>query len=227
MALAAMMRVFHCSPHLALNLLTGLVYGFGPPAFYLLSWKLSRQPGYSFAAALVWSLTSPVALLIPDHSLQLSSLWSARRLYLAFDWDELPHLTSLTLLPLALWSMARTLKSSRLLNYAMPGLAMAGMMLANMFGFVLAGLLAITVPLALEPRFRPSLLLRAALAAAAAYLVVSPWMPPSLLLTVRANAARNGDGAWSLQSAIALGIVAFSFWTVYRLSARYADRWAT
>src|SRR5437763_12342700 len=110
-AIALMNRVFHVSSALALNMLTALVYCLGPLAFYLLSWRLSRMPGYSFAAALTWSLISPVALLIPDRGFQLSTLWSARRLYLAFEWDDLPHLTSLTLLPLAVWSLSRALQS--------------------------------------------------------------------------------------------------------------------
>ena len=225
-AMAAMNRLFHWTPALALNVLTASIYCLGPLAFYLLSWRLTGLPGYSFAAALVWSLTSPVALLIPDFGFQLSSLWSARRLYLTLVYDDLPHLTSLTLLPLAAWALARALKSGRLLDYAVTAFAMAGMMLANMFGLILAGLLAITVPLALDRRFRPWLLLRAALAATAAYVAVSPWVPPSLLMTIRANASRNGDGEWSLQSVVALAIVAGSFAAVWRLSARYATEWA-
>jgi len=225
-AMAAMMRLFHCSPALALNFLTGLVYCLGPLAFYLLSWKLSRLPAYSFTGALAWSLVSPAALLMPDHGFQASSLGSARRLYLAFAWDDLPHLTSLTLLPLAVWSVARALKSRQPADYAITGFAMAAMMLANMFGVVLVGLVVITVPLALDRRLRPLLLLRAALAGATAYVVASPWLPPSLLMRVRANEAGNGEGGWSLPSAVAFGMVAFSLWTVWRLSARYINDWA-
>src|SRR5436190_19595040 len=101
------------------------------------------------------------------------------------------------------------------------------MMLANMFGVVLAGFLVITVPLALERSFRPLLLVRAVLVAALAYLLASPWLPPSLLLTIRANGSRNGENAWSFQSWAALGIVAVSLWIVWRLSARFASEWST
>ncbi len=225
--IAVINRVFHLSPALALNVLTASVYCFGPLAFYLLSWRLSRLPGYSFAAALSWSLASPLTLLIPDGRFLQFSLWSARRLHLAFDWDELPHLTSLTLLPLAVWSLACALQSRRLRDYATAGFAMSAMMLANMFGVVLTGLVALTVPLAMDRRFRLSLALRAALTAAMAYVVVSPWVPPSLLMTIRANAARNGEGASAAESAIALGIVVVCFWTVWRLSVRYTNHWPT
>ena len=226
-SIGAINRVMHLSPALALNVLTASVYCLGPLAFYLLSWRLSRLPGYSFAAALAWSLASPVALLIPDGRFLLSSVWSARRLHLAFDWDDLPHLTSLTLLPLAVWSLARALQSRRLRDYTIAGAAMTVMMLANMFGVVLTGLVVLTVPLAMDRRFRPSLVLRAVLTAAVAYVVVSPWVPPSLLMTIRSNGTRNGDGASSMEFAIALGIVGLSFWIVWRLSARYANHWGT
>jgi hypothetical protein len=224
-AMASMMRLFHCSAAFALNLLTGLVYCLGPVTFYLLSWKLSGRAGYSFAAALAWSLISPAALLIPDHGFQLSSLWSARRLYLAFEWDDLPHLTSLMLLPLAAWPLTRALQRGRPTDYALSILAMAGMMLANMFGAVLAGLLAITAALALDYPLRFSMLARAAMAIAAAYVVASPWVPPSLLMTIRANEAANGEGGWSVGSTVAFGIVAFCWWAVRRASAGYAREW--
>ena len=224
-AMTILNRLFHWSPPLALNFLTASVYCLAPLAFYLLSWRLSRLPGYSFAAALTWSLISPVALLIPDRGFQLSSLWSARRLYLLFDWDDLPHLTSLTLMPLAVWFLVRALKSGRLFDYVLTAFAMAGMMLANMFGAILVGLVVLTVPLALDRRLWPPLLLRAALTGAAAYVVVSPWVPPSLLMTIRAIGSRNGENAWSIQSAVALGIVAVSLWAVWWLSARYTMEW--
>ncbi len=215
--MAAVSRLFHCSPELALNRLTALVYCVGPVAFYLLSCRLSRRPGASFAAALAWALSSPIALLLPDHGFEVPALWSARRLYLAFNWDDLPHLTSLLLLPLAVWFLARALKSSRLFDYAVAGIAMAGMMLANVFGVVLAVFVALTVSLALDRRFRLSLLLRSALAVMGAYVVASPWLPPSLLLTIRAN----NEVALSSHSAIAFGIVALCFGIVWRLSAAY------
>jgi hypothetical protein len=223
--IAAMMRWFHCSPELALNVLTGLVYCLGPLAFYLLSWRLSGRPGLSFTAALAWSLTSPAALLIPDHGFQASSLWSARRLYLAFEWDDLPHLTSLTLLPLAVLCLTRALKTSRPLDYTLTCLTMAGMMLANMFGFVLVAFVVVTIPFSLERRFRTLVLLKTALTATAAYVLASPWMPPSLLITVRANEAGNGEVAAALESLVAFAAAALSFWTVWRLSSRYALEW--
>jgi hypothetical protein len=224
-AVGVIMRVLHCAPPLALNALTTVIYSAGPVVFYPVSWRLSRRPGYSFAAALIWSLLSPVALLIPDFGFQPGLIGSGRRLYLTFEWDDLPHLTSLTIAPLAVWTLASALKSSRLIQYGLAALAMSAMMLANMFGVVLVALLVITIPFALEDRFQPSLFLRCALTAAGAWIVASPWVSPSLLATIRRNEAGNGETSGTVNAMLALGIVALSFWAVGRFAGRYKDHW--
>lgn len=225
--IAAISRLFRCSLPLSLNVLTTAVYCLGPISFYLLSWRLSRRPGYSFAAALAWSLLSPAGLAMPDPGFHWQSFWGPRRLHLAFEWDDLPHLTGLTLLPLASWGLVCALERRRPLDYAIAGAAMAGMMLSNMFGAVLAAFLAITLPLAVDCYPRRATLLRAALIAGASYVIVSPWLSPSLLLAMRANESSNGEGPWSQQAAMGLAITAIAIWVVSRLSVRWGARWAT
>lgn len=225
--IAGLVHGLHWSPALALNRLTAAIYCLGPLTFYLLSWRLSARAGYSFAAALAWSLLSPAQLVMPDAALHWTALWAPTRVQVAFVWDDLPHLTSLALLPLAVWGLERALRHGRMLDYVIAILAMAGMMLSNMFGFVLAALVVITVPLALEPGWRPALLLRAMLTAGLTYAIVSPWLPPSLLLTIRTNETRNREGGWSPQALLALAIVVAVMWSVRKLSARYAAKWGT
>jgi hypothetical protein len=224
--IAAIMRVLHCGPALALNVLTAAVYCAGPVSFYILSWRLSRLAGYSFAAALTWSLTSPAALLLPDPG-QTTSFWNARRLELAVVWDDLPHLTSLALLPLAVWFLARALRSSRIRDYVLAAVTMSAMILANMFGAVLVALMVITIPLSIELRFWPSHFVKSALTVATAYLIASPWLPPSLLLTIRRNETGTGEVAWSPKALAALLLMALAFWITRRLSIRYGTDWPT
>jgi hypothetical protein len=220
-SIAAISSIFHCSEERALNALTAAVCCLGPLIFYTVSWRLSRRPGYSFAAAMACSLWSPV--LSPMDGMPF---WYPQRLLLAFMWDDLPHLTSLALLPIALWGLARALERRRPLDYAITGMALAGMMLANMFGFVLAAFLLLTVPLAMDREPRPALLVRSALLGAVTYILVSPWIPPSLLLTTRANESRNGEAPWTLQAALALVITAVVLAVVWRLAARHVANWA-
>jgi hypothetical protein len=224
-ATAGIARLFQCSIPLAFHALTGLVYCLGPALLYLAGWRLFQAPGYSFVAALAYSLLSPTEWIVPDNAFHFSSVLSARRMYLMFDWDDLPHMTALALVPPAVLLLGRALESRRFLHHGLAGALLTCMMLANMFGLVLGALVAVTVPLAIEPRFRPALLLRSAMLSAAAYVVVSPWLPPSLLRTVRFIAAHRGESDTPLHSLIAFAIVLPAAWIVWRFASRADIGW--
>ena len=225
---AIIARLFQVSLPLAFNTLTGLVYCLGPVLLYVASWRLFRAPGYSFVAALAYSLLSPVQIIAPDPGLHAAAAFGDRRMYLAFDWDDLPHLTSLALFPIAVLLLARALERRRWLDTCLAGLPMAAMMLANMFGLTLVALATITVPLALERRFRPALFFRAAAIASAAYLAVCPWLPPSLLLTVRRTAVLDGEADTLLHTLESLAVVvavSAVVWLIARRCAEWPLRW--
>jgi hypothetical protein len=216
----------HSSYALGLHQLTGVTYCVTPLLLYLASWKLSGAAGYSFAAALICSLFSPITLLVPDGVFHFSNLWTARRLYLIFDWDDLPHITSLTLLPVAVWSLRKALRSQNRLPYAICGIAMAGMMLANMFGMVLVAMTIVTVPLALEIRPRLTDFLKASAVALCAYIVICPWIPPSLIRTIRTNSILDTEAGKLSGTLLALGIAALVGLAINRLAARRIGNWA-
>jgi hypothetical protein len=224
--IAAIARLEHCSPALALHQLTGVTYFLTPVLLYLASWRLSAAAGYSFAAALACSLLSPITLIVPDTTFHISSLGDARRLVVMFDWDDLPHVMCITLAPLAVWFLSRALKRRSWLDYGVTGLVMAGMMLANMFGLVLTALIVITVPLTLEWRPRPSHFIGAATTSACAYIVVCAWLPPSLILKIHSNSVLDGEAAQTFFALIAFGIVAMVCAGVHSIAVRRVDNWA-
>jgi hypothetical protein len=223
-ATAVLGRLFHVSLPLAFHSLTGLVYCLGPALLYVASWRLFRAPGYSFAAALAYSLLSPAQLIVPDSGFHPADVLGARRMHLVFDWDDLPHLTSLALFPIAVLFLARALERRRWLDTCLATLTMAVMMLANMFGVVLVALATLTVPLAMERRFHPALFLRAALTAAAAYLAVCPWLPPSLLLSIRRMALLDGEADTLPRAFLALAVVGVVCFIVWHMASR-VDEW--
>jgi hypothetical protein len=224
-SIAAVSHLFHCSLELALNLICASVYCAPPLLFYLLSWRLSHRAGYSFVATMVWSLASPIALLMPDAGLHPLSFGDPRRLILLFQWDDLPRVTSLAFFPLAAWGMSRALERPRPLYYAAAGIGIAGMMLPNTVGAVLTALLVVTLPLAMSPHRPLALLKRAALIAVAAYVVISPWLPPSFFITTRSNEARNGEAQWSFPSVLALAITLAATWIVWRIATHKLKSW--
>ena len=228
-ATALIARLFHVSLPLAFHALTGLVYCLGPMLLYLASWRMFRAPGYSFAAALAYSLLSPAQLIVPDPSFHAADMFGARRMYLVFDWDDLPHMASLALFPIAVLLLARALERRRWLDACLAGLPMAVMMLANMFGVILVGIATVTVPVGLERRFRSALFLRAVAIAATAYLVVCPWVPPSLLLTIRHDAVIDNEADTrfhTLEALAALGAVSIVVWFIAsRRGSEWPLRW--
>ena len=224
-SIAALARLLHSSPALALNIIMGLVYCLGPLALYGAMWRLTKAPDYSFLAALLYCLAAPPENVDPGGGFGLAWFATARRASRLFEWDDLPHHACLMLFPVAVWLLARALKGRRPLDYAMTGAAMAAMMLASMFGFVLSALAAVTVPLAMENRLWPSGLPRAALLAAAAYLVASPWTPPSILLAIGSNAVFDGEADWSARGFLALAILAFAWLCVWLVSRRRIRDW--
>lgn len=225
-ATAALANLLRISLPMALHALTGLVYCLGPVLLYVAGWRLFRAPGYSFAAALAYSLLSPSQLVAPDSGgFHAAAIWGARRMYLVFDWDELPHMTSLALLPVAVFFLARALQSRRWFHSGLAASLMAAMMLANMFGAVLVAIVTLTVPLALERRFHPAAMVRSGLTATAAYLAVCPWLPPSLLFTIRRNAALDGEGDTLPHALAAFLVIAAVSAMVWFLASRSAAEW--
>lgn len=223
---AYLSRVEHCSYELAFNQISGATYCLLPIVFYLVSWRLSGRPGYSFIAASVCSLLSPISLLLPDASFRWSLAGDARRLFLIFGWDDLPHIMSLALLPGAVWSLYRALTNGGWRFYWISALTMSAMMLANMFGAILAALVVVTVPWTLPEGTRLRSFANAAITAACAYVMVCSWLPPSLILTIRKNSILDGEAATTFVSMIALCVVAVAAANVRWLSARRTSLWA-
>jgi hypothetical protein len=225
-ATAALAHLLGISLPMALHALTGLVYCLAPVLLYAVSWRLFGAPGYSFAAALAYSLLSPSQLVVPDAGgFHAAAVLGARRLYLLFDWDELPHMTSLALLPVAVFFLARSLERRRSLDTGLAALLMAAMMLANMFGAVLVAMVALTVPLAMERRFHPAAVVRSGMTAVAAYLAVCPWLPPSLLFTIRRNTALDGEADTLPHALAAFLIIAAASAAVWFLASYRGAPW--
>jgi hypothetical protein len=224
-SIAAVSRILHVSPALALHAITGLAYCLGPLALYIAMWRVTRAPGASFLTALVYALAAPAEFVDPRGGHGLAWLITMRRSYRLFEWDDLPHLAAFALFPLAVWLLARALKSRRAPAYVLAGAVMAAMMLASMFGFVLAALAVLTVPVAMENRLDTPYLARAALVAAAAYLAVCPSMPPSLLRAIGTDAHIDGEADWSARGFLALGILLFVWLLAWYGARRYGRDW--
>lgn len=190
----------------AFGCVSGFFYCLGPLALFLVSWRLTRMPGASFLAALVYSLTSTTQLLLPDNAFHLSDIWQPRRLYLVAVWDETPHLAAVSLLPFAIFFLARSLERRRVWWYAAAAATMGLLTLASAFGPVIAAIAAICLLIAHRPEPLASKFWVLAAIGSYAYLTAMAWVPPSVLRAIRESTVASDREGWSLGSLTALGL---------------------
>src|SRR5260221_10111912 len=130
---AAIARLSGLSGAHGFQIVSGGVYCLGPAGLFLMAWQLPRRAGWSFVAAAVYSLSSASELLLPDTNFSLSHIRGARRLYISFVWDELPHQLALALACLAVLFLARALRDRRFHSFVWAGLLISLTLLASAF----------------------------------------------------------------------------------------------
>ncbi len=223
--MAVISRLTAITPAMALHVVTGLVFCMGPLLLYIAAWRLTRAPGYSFFAALAYLAAFPAEHLDPSSGFGLAWFVTTRRAYRLLEWDDLPHLLCLAIVPLAVWALARALEKRRPWCEAFAAALFAAMMTASMFGVVLTAIVASTVPAAVAGFRFTRAMLRSALIALAGYALASPWTNPSLIKTVRSVALMDGEMDWSSRGFLALGILALAGVGVWWLSSRFIHEW--
>ena len=209
---------------LALQSITGFVYCLAPLSLFLMAWLMTRAPGCSFLAALLYSLTSPTQLIVPDAEFAWRHFWDARRLYLVAVWDDTPHLTAVALLPMVILFLTLAIRKRRPVYYAILVLLIVLMALASNFGPVEV-LTAAVCLIAVFPRkdYSRNALLVISIGLAA-YAIVAPFLPPSMLVAIR-KASANAEGGWTAGSITALGIVLLGWIVLWHVLARWTADW--
>ena len=169
---------------LALQRMSGVVYCLAPLTLFLMAWLLTRAPGYSFLAGLFFSLISPTQLLAIDPGFAYRNALDARRLYMVAMWDDLPHLTALTLLPLIILFLCLSIQKRRFIYCAVTAVLMALATAATLFGPIMIAMAALCLMLALPRQdFKRNLMLTAWIGGYA-FALSLPFLPPSLILAI-------------------------------------------
>lgn len=224
-ATALLAKIARVSPARAFYSVMGLVLCLGPVTLFLMIWRMARAPGCAFWVSLAYSVTSPARALLPETDVDPIRFWSSLRFYGAVVWDDLPHHTAMCFLPLAFLFLWRSFEERRPLDFVLTVLFMAATVLASVFGATALFLGAVCILLAFpKERFGSNLRL-VALLAIVAYLVVSPFLPPSVIATVRSNQQRFPEDQWSASSFTALSLVVLGVVLLVReLDRRDAER---
>ena len=215
--IAALSAALAIPPDLAFQWVTGAVYCLVPLTIFTAAWLLTRASGPSFAAALLYSLTAPTQILVPDQSFSLKSLWDARRLYLVAVWDDTPHLAAIALLPLVILFLSLSLRKRELRYYWAASVLIALGALASAFGPVMVAMAAVCLLFVQRKTFKKDLVV-IILIGAFALAIVAAFYPPSLFKAISVPSKSHFEPGWTIGSLTAIAIVILG-WTILGTSS--------
>jgi len=221
---AAVAQLLSISPALSHHAVTAAFYCLGPITLFWMAYRLSGLRSYAFAASLLFSLLSPSGLLVGAIAEGMGGAFHARRFQTLVEFGEGPHITSITLLPLAILALHWALRRSRPLPAFVAAIALASVVLANWLGGAALAFAALSYLLSGLPRPPapgPRPLLSAMGIALLAYVLAGPWIPPTTLLAVRTNAQKiGGDYSLGPRHLLYAAILALAVWALRRLLFR-------
>jgi len=183
LSVAALAAVARIPPGFAYHALTAALYCLGPVALFWLVHRLSGSRTQALFAGLAWSLFSPSYFLIPEVHRDALNYFDVRRFQVLYEYGEGPHIASMTLMLVALASLDAAVRKSDVRRWLLCSAALAA---AVMFNWIGAFALAVCILCYLLARGRGWL--RTAGAGGYAYLLVSPWIPPSTIAVIAFNA---------------------------------------
>jgi hypothetical protein len=173
-----------------------------------------------FAAALLYSLTAPSQLLVPDAEFSWNHFWDPRRLYVLAVWDDTPHVAALALLPLVILLLAASFRHLRL-RYYVPAIILSALMAAaSEFGPIEVAMAAFCLLFAFWQEGRQNVVITVELGALA-YALVAPFLTPSQLSAIGGAAASGKDAGFTIGSFTALALVSVGLVLLWQ----YLPRW--
>lgn len=178
----------------AYHVVLGVTYSLGAATLYCLARRLDAERPAAFFAALVYSLFSPSAFLVPAFGADLGNPLAGRRLQVMTVYGEGPHVTAIALIPVAILALEHALRRRSGRSLALSALALGAVFATNIPGTM--GLaLAVFCWIAVQPGAARLAALRiAATAAALGYAIVCFAVPPSSLATVLGNVGPMHSG---------------------------------
>ena len=205
----------------AFHSVTGCIYVLTPISLFALGVVASKRVGWSFIAAVVYSLLSPTQLVVPDEAFSWTRIGDARRLYLTAVWDEVPHIAALTFLPVVILFFALALDRRKRRYWVGAGIAMGLTLLSNAFGLTMLAIAIVCFLLAREWQGFGRILLTGF----CAYLVVCPFFPPSLFPAISVNQKLNGAVRYDVGSFTAIAIVIAGCLVLWSAFHRWRPGW--
>lgn len=219
-ALAAMRGVPHA---VAFHSIMGAVYIAGPLTLFWAAWMMTRSAGYSFAAAILYSLTSPTQMIVPDEPISIGNFWQAWRLYVTVLWDETPHLAALALLPPSILLVWLAIRRPGWGYPAGAAVLIALATYASVFAPIAIAMASACLIACVEPRQRMEGVRRIALIAVLGYALSAAFLPPSLIRAIATSASASSAESWSAASFTAAAVLVLGWAILWPWIQRIED----
>lgn len=208
LAIAAISKLTSASPVLAMHFLSALIFCLVPIAWSWIAWRWGAGLKAVFAAGLVYSLTSPTALLFGDLRTDLEFPTDSRRLIDVVHYGDITHMAALALLPLALFAIERALTKGKVQHYLAAIALCALTVLSNAFGVTALALGTIALVASLARNDLSKAIWRTALIGVVTYLLVCPVLTPSVISSLARNSpASGGNYSLSIRAITGWGII--------------------
>lgn len=127
------------------RILTGVMYALGPSTLYLFALHLTRRQSAALATALVYSIAPSLAYLFlsPVRVAAHGFGFAPWRLIALIDWGEGPHISALTLVPLAALAFLYTLRKPSFINLVISSVLITSVLLTNLFATFALGIILV------------------------------------------------------------------------------------
>jgi hypothetical protein len=192
---------------MAYHFLTALAYSLGPVALFVLCYLVKGSRLFAFLTALVYSLFSPLNFLAPVLHDDIGGYFNPRRLQILIRYGEGPHIASLALIPVAILLLHLAMTRERNMMIALTAITMAAIAVTNWPGTI--GLsMAIAAYLLSRVGQRPEMNWRVLMVTCViGYLLISPWIPPSTIVSVQRNAQQSDNTMLGTHQILAAAVV--------------------
>jgi len=127
------------------RILTGVMYALGPSTLYLFALHLTRKQSAALATALVYSIAPSLVyfFLSPVRQAAQGFGFAPWRLIAMLFWGEGPHISALTLVPLAALAFLYALRKPSFINLVISSVLTASVVLTNLFAAFALGIILV------------------------------------------------------------------------------------
>lgn len=214
------------TPQHAYHFLTAVTYCAGALTLFWLCYEATKDRAQALLAALLYSLISPVCFLVPLIRSDAGGWLAPRRYQILAHYGEGPHISAVALIPVVILLLHGALSLRNRIWIAIAPFALAVIPLMNWPGSMGLAMAVLAYCLSQIGAFRISNWLALIGMGVAAYLIASPWLPPSVIAAVIRNAQQSDGtsfGSAQLWPALTLAAACAALLIVFKRTT--ANRW--